>query len=45
LHELIALLKSDRPAAIHLAISSVLINLFGLATSVYVIQILNRYIG
>jgi ATP-binding cassette subfamily C protein LapB len=45
LHELIALLKSDRPAAIHLAIGSVLINLLGLATSVYVIQILNRYVG
>ena len=45
MYELTALLKSDRPAAIHLAISSVLINLLGLATSIYVIQILNRYIG
>jgi len=43
--ELFALLKSDRRATMHLAISSVLINLLGLATSIYVIQILNRYVG
>ena len=43
--ELLARMTRNRPAAIYLLLASLLINLLGLMSSLYVIQVLNRYVN